>query len=146
MGCIWIMENEWGEYWITPDMYGSLYKGTPIPAEEFPRIAARACMQIDNACAGRIVAAGGVHALPDGVQRMLCMAACVQAEYLALNGAESAVDGGGAVDGYNIGQSSITVHAGVGSAASKTLPGGVCEAAYALLARTGLLYRGVMLK
>lgn len=146
MGNIWIMENEWGEHWITQDMYEALYHGTPIPAEDFPRVAARACMQIDNACAGRIVEAGGAFKLPEGVQRMVCMAACVQAEWLALNGAESAVDGGGSVDGYNIGQSSITVHAGSGGAAAKGLPGGVCEAAYALLARTGLLYRGVVLK
>lgn len=135
--------NEYGDAWIDQAFYTHEYRGAEIPQDEFPRIAVRACQQVDAACGGKISQAGGVCRFPLPIQRMLLVAICSQVENLCLNGVETATTGASDVDGYNIGNTSVTLHAGSGG--RTVLPGGVCESAYALLARTGLLYRGVNL-
>lgn len=130
--------------WINESDYAS-YLGQEIEFDEFPRYAARACEAVDMACAGRVPDAEALAAFPERVQLRLKQAACVQAEYYALNGVEAATDGSAAMDGYNIGDASVTLHAG-SSGGQMAFPGGLCEKAYGCLALTGLLYRGCALK
>lgn len=128
--------------WITQTEYEEQYHGSAIPDDDFGQITARAAQQVDMACCAAISHAGGVDKLEEWRVKFIKTAVCIQAEYLLLNGVESATDGAAAMDGYNIGDTSVTLHAGSGSS-KESFPGGVCAAAYAMLVHAGLMYRGV---
>ena len=120
--------------WITEMDYRN-YDGERIPPEEFPRYAQRACEAVD-AASGWKIARAGMDSFDDFVQRQICAAACAQAEFLWLHGAEAALDGS-AHGGYTIGKTQIS------GSASVLRRGGLCAKALHALAPTGLLYAGV---
>jgi hypothetical protein len=117
--------------------------GEPIVGANFDRLAMRAYESLDAATAGRL----GMMLQQDGgiddgwLMGQLKQACMAQIEYLYDNGVETALDGSMTVNGYNIGNTTVTVHAN-SKGGRTTLPGGLCRMAYNALALTGLLYAG----
>lgn len=124
------------------------YNGVEIPADDFLRIAARACEAVDAATGWKIsMNATPCEPLPftGFVLRQIKLAACAQCEYLYYEGDEAALDGANTGGGdYRIGEAS-----NVGSRSSGTSAGAnanarmLCQKAMAALVPTGLLYAGV---
>ena len=112
------------------------YNGEDI--DDFERYAKRACEAVDIATNYRLTKLWP-NMLSEGVQRRVKLACCAQAEFLYMNGIETALDGA-AEAGYQIGKTSSLQ----GTRQKQTSnPGGLCAMACRTLARTGLLYTGV---
>lgn len=132
---------------LTYDEYIA-YNGVEIPADDFLRIAARACEAVDAATGWQISQlASPCRPLPfvPFIVQQIKLAACAQCEYLYYEGEEAALNGadsGGR--GYRIGEASDV--GGASSARSggdSSNAGMLCQKAMAALMPTGLLYAGV---
>lgn len=121
--------------YVDQDYYNTQYMGTPIPEEDFPRIAARASDIID-ALTRQEVAARGLAAFPPLVQTLFRRAVCAQMEYLALNGIETATMGFTG-EGYTVGHVSVT-GGGANATGARSM---ACPAAVMLLGQAGLMGR-----
>ena len=127
--------------WTIDEAAYRAYRGEEIPAAEFPRIMARACEAVDAATDWQISAVDGPGGFSEFTARQITLAACSQAEWLWLNGIDTALDGGNAGGGYTIGRASITGGGSASGGGSRS--GGLCSKAIAALAPTGLMYRGL---
>ncbi len=123
--------------YVDQDYYNTQYMGTPIPDEDFPRIAARADDIID-ALTRQMMASRGLAAFPSLVRTLFRRAVCAQMEYLTLNGVETAVMGFTG-ESYTVGHVSVS---GGGKAATGA-QSMVCPAAVMLLEQAGLMGRRV---
>ena len=122
------------------------WNGEPIVGESFDRLAMRAFESLDAATAGRLRPMLDGDGITDGwLLHQLKHACMAQIEWLYTNGVDMALDGSTAANGYNIGNTSVTVHANTG-AGKTNLRGGLCWMAYNALAFTGLLYAGVSVR
>lgn len=121
------------------------WQGEPIVGEPFERLAMRAFECLDTATAGRLRPMLDGEGIADGWMLSQLKYACMaQIEYLYTQGVEMALGGSTVVNGYNIGNTSVTVAAN--NHGSENLPGGLCRMAYNALAFTGLLYAGVSVR
>ena len=132
---------------ITYDEYIA-YNGVEIPAEDFLRIAARACEAVDAATGWQISQlANPCRPLPFSpfIVGQIKLAAFAQCEYLYYEGEETALNGSGSGGGgYRIGEASdVGGTASARSAGDSANAGGLCQKAMAALMPTGLLYAGV---
>lgn len=132
---------------LTYDEYIA-YNGVEIPADDFLRIAARACEAVDAATGWQISQLSNpCRPLPfvPFIVQQIKLAACAQCEYLYYEGEETALNGsdsGGR--GYRIGEASDV--GGASSARSggdSSNAGMLCQKAMAALMPTGPLYAGV---
>lgn len=131
---------------LTYDEYLA-YNGVEIPAEDFLRIAARACEAVDAATGWQITQLtkpGEAMPFCAFIVQQIKLAACAQCEYLYYEGEETALNGAGASGGYRIGEASdVGGSASSRSAGDSANAGMLCQKAMAALMPTGLLYAGV---
>lgn len=125
--------------YIDQEYYDSQYMGTPIPEEDFPRIAARAGDIID-ALTRQVVASRGLASFPPSVQELFRRAVCAQMEYITLNGIETATMGFTG-ESYTVGHVSVS-GGGKATTGARSM---ACPAAVMLLEQAGLMGRGVAL-
>ena len=77
---------------IDAEIYAE-YAGEAIPGDEFARYAARACEAVDAATGWKLTQMWDGGELPGFVRKQVELACCAQAEYLYINGADTALDG-----------------------------------------------------
>ncbi len=125
------------EPYITQEDYTALYKGTPIDAAVFPRIALRASDEIDKLTFGRI-RLKGMSSFSSETQGNIKLAVCTVAEALAQ--IDTATDGSGiAATQEKVGSYSYTVD----TQQITTMKIAALTAACSHLRPTGLLYAGI---
>ena len=125
------------EAYITTTDYTELYRGAPINAASFGRIALRASDEIDRLTFSRIRRTGLGSYTPD-VQEAIKLATCTVAEALAQ--IDTATDGTGVATAQEkVGSYSYSVDA----AQLSTLRVAALTEACAKLRMTGLLYAGI---
>lgn len=127
--------------YITYTQYVAFYGTLVISEAEFPMYAGAASDLIDAATQYRIVNAGGIDRLPEGIQALVRKACAIQILYLIQNGFETVLSG---QTGQNFTVGKVSINGGL--ADSGKLTGAqliMCPAAKALLEQTGLMYRGM---
>lgn len=127
--------------YITYDQYVAQYGTPPVTGQEFQVYATTASDIIDSITQYRIERAGGISALPAGLQTLVQKAAAAQVLYLTQNGLETVVSGQTG-QGFTVGKVSVDgagASAGGMTAAQLT----VCPMAKVYLEQTGLMERSV---
>ena len=132
--------------YITKSEYDA-YLGEAIPADDFPRYAARASEAVDAACGWKIALAG-LESFDSFDQTQIKLAVCAQCEALYLGGIENALgDSAGTGGYYSIGKTSVMSYGGKqGSTGSGSAATQLCAKASGALFPTGLLYTGVAVR
>lgn len=125
--------------YITYEQYTQLYGTPPITEAEFPVHATTASDIIDSITQYRIERAGGVSALPAGLQTLVQKAAAAQVLYLTQNGLETVVSGQTG-QGFTVGKVSVDGGNSGGLTAAQLT---VCPMAKMYLEQTGLMERSV---
>ena len=125
--------------YITYEQYTQLYGTPPITEAEFPMYATTASDIIDSITQYRIERAGGISALPAGLQTLVQKAAAAQVLYLAQNGLEAVVSGQTG-QGFTVGKVSVDGGNSGGLTAAQLT---VCPMAKMYLEQTGLMERSV---
>lgn len=125
--------------YITYEQYTQLYGTPPITETEFPMYATTASDIIDSITQYRIERAGGISALPAGLQTLVQKAAAAQVLYLTQNGLETVVSGQ-AGQGFTVGKVSVDGGNSGGLTAAQLT---VCPMAKMYLEQTGLMERSV---
>lgn len=125
--------------YITYDQYTQLYGTPPITEAEFPLYATTASDIIDSITQYRIEKAGGISALPAGLQTLVQKAAAAQVLYLTQNGLETVVSGQTG-QGFTVGKVSVDGGNSGGLTAAQLT---VCPMAKMYLEQTGLMERSV---
>ena len=122
------------------------YLGEAIPADDFPRYAARASEAVDAACGWKIASAG-LESFDSFDQAQIKLAVCAQCEAYWVDGIESALgSSGGGASGYSIGKASVTARAASAVASASAGGTALCSKAVTALFPTGLLYAGVTVR
>lgn len=125
--------------YITSEQYAA-YHGEAIPTDLFPQYALRASEAVDAACHWAI-GTRGFENFPAFDQAQIVLACCAQAEYLWLQGVETALAGANAGGGgYQIGKTQIV--AGGAQLNPNESVRILCQKALDALWPTGLLYAG----
>lgn len=125
--------------YITYEQYTQLYGTPPITEAEFPMYATTASDIIDSITQYRIERAGGISALPAGLQTLVQKAAAAQVLYLTQNGLETVVSGQTG-QGFTVGKVSVDGGNSGGLTAAQLT---VCPMAKMYLEQTGLMERSV---
>lgn len=125
--------------YITYEQYTQLYGTPPITEAEFPMYATTASDIIDSITQCRIERAGGISALPAGLQTLVQKAAAAQVLYLTQNGLETVVSGQTG-QGFTVGKVSVDGGNSGGLTAAQLA---VCPMAKMYLEQTGLMERSV---
>lgn len=125
--------------YITYDQYTQLYGTPPITEAEFPMYATTASDIIDSITQYRIERAGGISALPAGLQTLVQKAAAAQVLYLTQNGLETVVSGQTG-QGFTVGKVSVDGGNSGGLTAAQLT---VCPMAKMYLEQTSLMERSV---
>lgn len=125
--------------YITYEQYTQLYGTPPITEAEFPMYATTASDIIDSITQYRIERAGGISALPAGLQTLVQKAAAAQVLYLTQNGLETVVSGQTG-QGFTVGKVSVDGGNSGGLTAAQLT---VCPMAKMHLEQTGLMERSV---
>jgi len=125
--------------YITYEQYTQLYGTPPITEAEFLMYATTASDIIDSITQYRIERAGGISALPAGLQTLVQKAAAAQVLYLAQNGLETVVSGQTG-QGFTVGKVSVD---GAGASAGGMTAAQliVCPMAKMYLEQTRLMER-----
>lgn len=126
--------------YITYEQYTALYGTPPITEAEFPMYATTASDIIDSITQYRIGRAGGISALPAGLQTLVQKAAAAQVLYLTQNGLETVVSGQTG-QGFTVGKVSVDGGNSGGLTAAQLT---VCPVAKMYLEQTGLMERSVL--
>lgn len=125
--------------YITYEQYTQLYGTPPITEAEFSMYATTASDIIDSITQYRIERAGGISALPAGLQALVQKAAAAQVLYLTQNGLETVVSGQTG-QGFTVGKVSVDGGNSGGLTAAQLT---VCPMAKMYLEQTGLMERSV---
>lgn len=125
--------------YITYEQYTQLYGTPPITEVEFPMYATTASDIIDSITQYRIERAGGISALPAGLQTLVQKATAAQVLYLTQNGLETVVSGQTG-QGFTVGKVSVDGGNSGGLTAAQLT---VCPMAKMYLEQTGLMERSV---
>ena len=125
--------------YITYEQYTKLYGTPPITEAECPMYATTASDIIDSITQYRIERAGGISALPAGLQALVQKAAAAQVLYLTQNGLETVVSGQTG-QGFTVGKVSVDGGNSGGLTAAQLT---VCPMAKMYLEQTGLMERSV---
>ena len=111
--------------------YVEIYRGAAIPAADFPRLALRASVVIDQVTFGQAAAVVTADE-DDDLIALIQMATCAVAEEI------QKADAGGTVQSERVGQHSVTYAVSTVSDERRQV-----KAAKLYLAATGLMYRGL---